>query len=99
MERYYSDDVEMQENETPPRKGKETCIDYEKAMLDKVKDLKSELIQQAIDEKNNVVFGEWKLTITYSTGTKILLPEVSVQQWRDGKIFYEKFYYKEFIKL
>jgi hypothetical protein len=94
MERFYADDIEMQENEDILRKGKSVCINTEKDNLQKVKSLESNLLNQAIDEEKNIVFSEWNFLITYKDNSKFMLTEVSVQHWLDGQITKEKFYYK-----
>ena len=94
IETFYSDDIEMQENEDTPRKGKTVCIATEKDNLQKVKSLKSNLLNQAIDEEKNIVFSEWNYLITYKDDSKFMLTEVSVQHWLNGLIAKEKFYYK-----
>ena len=94
IETFYSDDIEMQENEDTPRKGKTVCIAGEKHNLQKVKSLKSTLLNQAIDEEKNTVFSEWNYLITYKDNSKFMLTEVSVQHWLKGLIAKEKFYYK-----
>jgi hypothetical protein len=95
MELYYADNIEMQENEEAPRIGKSVCIEREKKTLGML-DLKSQLLSQAIDQGNNVVFSEWKLTITNrETKAVIIRNEVSVQYWRDGLLEKEKFYYNK----
>ena len=93
MELFYSHDVEMQENEDKPRKGKDVCIAREKMALEVFK-IVGTLINQAIDEEKNVVFSEWEFLITNKeTGKVSRRVEVSVQQWHDGLIESEKFYY------
>jgi hypothetical protein len=93
MELFYSHDVEMQENEDKPRKGKDVCIAREKMALEVFK-IVGTLMNQAIDEEKNVVFSEWEFLITNKeTGKVSRRVEVSVQQWHDGLIESEKFYY------
>ena len=99
METFYSDDIEMQENEDVPRKGKSVCIDTERNNLQKVKNVKSILLNQAFDEEKNVVFSEWNFLITYKDNNKFILTEVSIQHWLNGQIVKEKFYYKNFCKV
>jgi len=94
IETFYSDGIEMQENEDTPRKGKTVCIAAEKGNLQKVKSLESNLLNQAIDEEKNTVFSEWNYLITYKDDSKFMLTEVSVQHWLNGLIAKEKFYYK-----
>ena len=99
IETFYSSDIEMQENEDIPRKGKSVCIDTERDNLQKVKNLESTLLNQAIDEEKNIVFSEWKILVTYKDNSKLMLTEVSVQHWVDGQVSREKFYYKSFYKV
>ena len=99
IETFYSSDIEMQENEDIPRKGKSVCLDTERDNLQKVKSLESTLLNQAIDEEKNIVFSEWKILVTYKDNSKLMLTEVSVQHWVDGQVSREKFYYKSFYKV
>lgn len=96
MELFYADHVSMQENEDNPRIGKQTCLDNEKRNLQNVKKVINKLLNQAIDNKNNVVFSEWEITFLTKNDRVMGLKEVSVQQWDNGKIVKEKFYYKDF---
>ena len=98
MEIFYSADIEMQENEDTPRKGKDVCIEIEKQHLQKVKKSDCTLLNQAIDSDKNVVFSEWSFVITHKDNTIWLLTEVSVQYWLNGEVYREKFYYKNLRK-
>lgn len=98
MEIYYADEVEMQENEDAPRKGKSACMSAEQDNLKNVAKLECRLLNQAIDAERNVVFSEWSFIITRNDDTKLMLTEVSVQHWENGQVAREKFYYKEFHK-
>ena len=96
IELFYSDNVSMQENEESPTVGKQNCIRNEKQNLQRVKELKCTLLNQAINSKENVVFSEWEIIFTDKNDKKIKLKEVSVQHWNKGQIEKEKFYYKDF---
>ena len=93
MELFYSDEVEMQENEDPPRKGKMACIEAEKRNIQKINGVESMLVNQAIDHTNEVVFSEWRFLVSYKDNSRFMLREVSVQQWSAGQIIKETFYY------
>jgi len=99
IELFYSDDIEMQENEDVPRKGKTTCIQTETDNLKRVKSVESNLLNQAIDEERNIVFSEWEILGTYIDNYKFRLTQVSVQHWLNGQVSKEKFYYKNFSKI
>lgn len=93
MERFYAENVTMQENDDSPRVGKLVCLEHEKSMLFSVKSLKSTLLNQAIDHQNQVVFSEWKFEFTNHKDKTSILQEISVQHWQEGQIQHEKFYY------
>ena len=97
MKIFYSDNVEMQENEETPRIGKNVCIEIEKNNLLKVNGVECTLLSQAIDEVNQIVFSEWSFLVTYKDNNKLRLSEVSVQHWLNGQIISEKFYYNNLI--
>jgi predicted DNA-binding protein YlxM (UPF0122 family) len=95
MELYYTDDVELQENEATPRTGKQACIIREKAALEKF-DLVVEITKQAIDDVNQVVFSEYLMVITNKEDQKVThRQEISVQQWENDLVKKEKFYYNQ----
>lgn len=96
MELFYADHVSMQENEDTARVGKQTCLENEKRNLQNVKMVVSKLLNQAIDNKNNVVLSEWEIVFTTKSDKTVGLREISVQHWDGGKIVKEKFYYKDF---
>jgi hypothetical protein len=98
MEIYYADEVTMQENEDPPRSGKQVCLNHEKFNLSKVQELKASLLRQAIDHDHGIVFSEWEMKFITTSGICYLLTEVSVQQWQNKKIIKEKFYYKDILR-
>lgn len=99
MERFYAETVTMQENEEEPRRGKAFCIEHEKRNLERMTFVSSRLLNQAIDETKQVVFGEWEFIFSSKKGQTFRLTEVSVQQWENGFIIQEKFYYKDIIPL
>lgn len=98
MEIYYADNVEMQDNEEPPRIGKANCLSVEKNNLSKLKDVHSKLLSQAVNEETGMVFSEWENTYTYKDSRVFILRTVSVQTWQNGAVVREKYYYKEFVK-
>lgn len=96
MELFYAENVTMQENEQEPRVGKSFCIAHEQQLLKQMPDFKAHIVSQAIDPVREIVFTE--LDIRFTTGNNVLmnLKEVAVQQWQDGQVIREKFYYKDF---
>ncbi|UFH57024.1 nuclear transport factor 2 family protein [Spirosoma sp. KNUC1025] len=99
MERFYTDNVTMQENDQPPRVGKAVCLAHERKLLAAVTELSSKLVSQAINEETGIVFSEWYMESTYPSGKRFSLNEVSVQHWVNNLICQEKFYYNSVIQL
>ena len=99
MQRFYSEGITMQENEEELRQGKAFCIEHEKRNLERMTFVSNRLLNQAIDEEKQVVFGEWEFVFTNKKGQTFRLTEVSVQQWEDGFVIREKFYYKNIMAL
>lgn len=96
MEQFYDEDVEMQENETPPRRGKRQCMERERKNLAGVAHMSARLLHQAINPEQGVVFSEWEFVFDDPAGQTMRLTEVSVQHWRGDKVLREKFYYQSF---
>lgn len=99
MELYYADEVEKKENEELPIRGKEDCIEIERSNQQKLHEVQSKILNQALDEYQNIVFTEWEHIFTYRDSRRFMLKTVVVQQWRDGLVVKEKYYYKNFTQL
>lgn len=97
MELFYSDTVVMQENEDLPRVGKPICLEHERKNLRRIKSMEAKLLSQAINENEKTVLSEWQYLFTTRDDKRLKLTEVSAQQWNNGLVVREKFYYKELI--
>ena len=97
MEAYealYSEDVVMQENTSPPTVGKALNRERQIAFYDSVAEFhKSNLIGSAVS--GDRTYSEWEFEFTLKNGMRLTLAEVCVRQWRDGKVFYERFYWNQ----
>ncbi len=92
FEMYYHEDVEMQENEEPPTRGKEANRIREKEFFDSITEFRSaKAINIAVGEGITMV--EWCYDYTHKDWGVRNYKQVSVQQWKDGKIIKETFYY------
>lgn len=92
FEKYYADDVVMQDNESPPTVGKA-------ANRQRVQDFFAGVIEFKEPELQTVAFGEdviisqWSEDFTHRDLGKRIYNQVSVQKWKDGKVIHERFYY------
>ena len=92
FEKYYGEDVVMQENETPATFGKAANRQRELEFFSKVVEFRSaEMKSVAYGE--NVIIPEWFVDYTHADWGKITHDQVSVQKWKDGKVVHERFYY------
>lgn len=94
FEKYYAEDVVMQENEEAPRKGKATNRKFEKDFFDSVEQLHGgKVLASAVN--GDTSFSEWEYDVTFKGGQRITLKQVSVRRWANGKVIHEKFYYNK----
>jgi hypothetical protein len=92
FEKYYGEDVVMQENENLPTVGKAANRQRKEEFFAKVVEFRgAEVKNVAFGE--NVIISEWFLDYTHQDWGKRTYDQVSVQEWKDGKIVRERFYY------
>jgi hypothetical protein len=92
FEKYYGDEVVMQENEQPATVGKEANRARELDFFAKVTEFRgAELKTVAYGE--DVIISEWFFDYTHAEWGKVTHDQVSVQRWKDGKVIHERFYY------
>jgi hypothetical protein len=92
FDKYYADAIVMQENENPPTIGKAENLQREHDFFSKVIEFRRlEVKNVAFGE--NVIMSEWFLDYTHQEWGKRTYHQASVQQWKDGKVIHERFYY------
>jgi len=92
FEKFYGDDVVMQENETPATVGKAANRDRELDFFSKLTEFRGADVK-AVAYGEDVIISEWFLDYTHSEWGKVTHDQVSVQRWKDGKVVHERFYY------
>jgi ketosteroid isomerase-like protein len=92
FEKYYADDVVMQENEQPPTIGKDANREREKQFLANLTEFRSAQVK-SVAVGNNVTMVEWFFDYTHKEWGKVTHHQVAVQHWKNGKIVHERFYY------
>ena len=92
FEKYYHEDVEMQENEEPPTVGKAANRKREEEFLSSLVDFRgAKPLKVTVGEGITMV--EWYYDFTHKDWGERNYTQISVQQWKDGQIIKEKFYY------
>ena len=94
FEKYYSEDVIMQENNEEPRVGKETNRKFEIEYMSGIEEVHgAEIKNMAINPESGIVFIQASMDATFKGFGRTTMEEVQVQTWKDGKIVHEKFFY------
>ncbi len=92
LDRFYADDVVMQENLAAPTCGKAANLAREKAFLSNVERMnKTALIGSAV--KGDMSYSEWEYDMTLKDGKRLHLSEVAARRWKNGKVVHERCYY------
>ena len=56
-------------------------------------------MKNAVNIDNQIVMSEWQFIFTNKKEQTFKLTEISVQKWRNGKVWREKFYYQKYISI
>ena len=89
----YAENIVMEEP-SGKREGKVACRKYEEQFLNNVEvfhNLEVKAISEDIDKEK--VFVEVAMDITFKGGNRVNMEQVAVQQWEQGSIVHERFYY------
>lgn len=92
FEKYYHENVVMQENEHPPTIGKAANRKREEEFFSSITEFRTaKPLKVSVGEGITMV--EWYYDYTHKDWGLRNYTQVSVQEWQDGKIIKEKFYY------
>ena len=94
FEKYYHDEVSMQENSMTPTTGKKANYDREVEFYGNVTDFRGAWIK-GTGVGDNISFVIWHYDYTHKDWGVRNYSQVSVQHWKDGKIVKEKFVYAD----
>jgi ketosteroid isomerase-like protein len=94
FEKYYADDVVMQENSEEPRKGKAENRKAEEQFMASVEAFHGASVK-ASAVNGDVTFSEWEMDITFKGGSRVTMSQVAVRKWKNGKIVHERFFYNK----
>jgi hypothetical protein len=92
FEKYYHDEVIMQENESTPTIGKGANLQREKEFYASISEFRSARpLKITVGEGVSMV--QWQFDYTHKDWGVRNYTQVSVQEWKDGKIIKEQFFY------
>jgi hypothetical protein len=92
IEQFYTEDASMQENNAPPRVGRENLMAREAATLARASSVKSTCVRPVFVNGDHVVI-RWIFEFAWKDGTIGRLEELAYQRWEGEKICEEQFFY------
>ena len=92
FDKYYHEDIIMQENENPPVTGKVANRQREEEFFGSITEFRgAQPLKVTVGENTTMV--EWHYDYTHRDWGVRKYNQVAVQEWKDGKIVHERFYY------
>lgn len=92
IETFYTEDATMQENQSPPRVGRDFLVANERSVLERVASVSSKCIRPVFVDGDLVVI-RWVFQFTYKNGSGSSLEELAYQRWNGELIQQEQFFY------
>lgn len=92
IQEYYAEDAAMQENDGTPRVGLANLLANERRVMASFKEIHLVRAESFIVDGDRAAIN-WIFEFTTMDGHRRRMNEIAHQQWRDGKIVFEKFYY------
>jgi hypothetical protein len=92
FEKYYHDEVVMQENHLPPTASKDANRERELEFLNNIIEFRAAEVK-GMGVGDNISFVVWKYDYTHKQWGVRDYTQVSIQEWKDGKIVRETFVY------
>ena len=91
MNKYYADNIAMQENVSAPTVGFAENYARESAFYGSLKALKFNLVSVVAEGDRAVI--NWVFDYTTADGKQYRMDEIAVQTWQNGKIVHERYIY------
>jgi hypothetical protein len=97
---FYTEDASMQENNAPPRVGRDTLVAHEAAALARAASVRSTCVRPVFVNGDHVVI-RWIFEFTWKDASTGRIEELAYQRWEGGRIAEEKFFYdpKQFVPI
>lgn len=94
FDKFYADNIVMQDNESPARNGKKECREFEEAFVNNLTAFRGASLKNVfVSEEAGVAAIEWEFDYSHKEWGDRKYTQVAVQRWKDGKIVSEKFVY------
>jgi ketosteroid isomerase-like protein len=91
-EEFYTEHSSMQENQAPPRIGREAHVASERKVLARAKSVQSTCVRPVFVSGDRVVI-RWIFEFEWQDGTVTRMEELAYQRWEGERIAEETFFY------
>ena len=91
-EEFYTEQSTMQENQAPPRVGRDAHVAAEQAIMAQVKSMSSTCVRPVLVNGDHVVI-RWIFHFELPDGRAIHMEELACQRWEGERIAEETFFY------
>lgn len=92
IEEFYTEGASMQENNEPPRVGRDTLVAHEAKALARAATVRSQCVRPVFVAGDRVVI-RWIFEFTGKDGSTARIEELAYQRWEGEKIAQEQFFY------
>ena len=92
IEQFYHPHASMQENQDPPRVGRDLLVAEERATMARFQAMSTHPVETLLVDGDQVVI-RWRFEFTPPQGPPIVLEELALQRWEGERIAEERFFY------
>ena len=92
IEEFYTPDASMQENQLPPRVGRDLLVAHERKVLARAKSVRSTCVRPVFVHDDHVVI-RWIFEFVWLDGSASRIEELAYQRWDGERIAQETFFY------
>jgi hypothetical protein len=89
---FYTESASMQENEQPPRVGRDALVANERNVLARSRGVRSQCVGAPLIDGDRVVI-RWVFEFDWLDGSTTRMEEIADQRWDGERIAQEKFFY------
>jgi hypothetical protein len=93
LEQFYTAGSTMQENQAPPRVGRDAHVANERKVMARVKTMESRCVRPVFVNGDHVVI-RWVFDFQWKDGTATHMEELAYQRWEGEFVAEETFFYE-----
>ena len=91
-EEFYTVDSTMQENQSPPRVGRDAHVTNERKVFARARSVRSRCVRPVFVNGDHVVI-RWVFDFEWLDGSRTHMEELAYQRWQGDRIAEETFFY------